>query len=69
MFSPRKEMAVTRARQVISDLEIAEPDEIDIERIAFFFGVGVQYQQMDGMDGRIVRNGEKALISVRDSIE
>lgn len=68
MYSPRKEWAVTKAREILQELEIAESDEIDVERIAHFYNVATKRSSLLGMDGRIVRDGDKAVITLRDSI-
>ena len=69
MYSPRKAWSVTKAREIHQKLQISAPDEIDIERIAHFHRVGTQRQPLTGMDGRIVRDGESAIITIRDSID
>ena len=68
MSKPRKAWAAARAREVHSTLKIGAPDEIDIERIAFFHKIAVQRQVLSGMDGRIVRDGDRAIITVNESI-
>lgn len=64
----RQAIAVTRAKQLVTELGIAEPNEIDIERIAAFNNVLVRYEPLDGMDGRIVRDGDAAIITVNNAI-
>lgn len=68
-YTPRKAWSVTKAREIHKKLEIAEPDEIDIERIAHYHKVATQRLPLSGMDGRIVRDGDSAIITVRDSIQ
>jgi hypothetical protein len=41
--SQRKAIAVAKADDLLKELQIQEPDKIDIERIAIFKGVDVRY--------------------------
>jgi IrrE N-terminal-like domain len=66
--SERKAIVVARADDLLSELHICEPDEIDIERIAIFKGAEVQYAPLNGMDGCLVRKGGSAVITVRSSL-
>lgn len=52
------------AESLINELGITEPDEIDIEAIAFYCGAIVQYASLDGCDARIIGNDKKAIITV-----
>jgi uncharacterized protein DUF955 len=67
-ITERKAIAIAKADELLSELGIQEPDEIDIERIALFKGADVRYAPLDGMDGCLVRSGNSAIITVRDSI-
>src|ERR1700747_438356 len=67
-ITERKAIAVAKADELLSELRIQEPDEIDIERIALFKGADVRYANLDGMDGCLVSAGNSAIITVRDSI-
>jgi len=67
-LTPRKTISVTRAREVLGRLEIQEPDEIDVARIAAYYGVQVREEPLTGMDGRIVRDDTSAIITVREMI-
>jgi IrrE N-terminal-like domain len=67
-ITERKAIAIAKADELLSELRIREPDEIDIERIALFKGVDVTYAHLDGMDGCLVSAGDSAIITVRDSI-
>ncbi len=60
--------AVCRARDLVAELQIQEPAEIVIEMIAPFKGAPVRYAELTGCDGRMVRIGGTALITVRQSI-
>ncbi len=63
-----KAIAVAKADELLAELQIEEPDEIDVERIAFFKGASVCYAGLHGMDGCLVRFGNSAVITVRDSL-
>jgi hypothetical protein len=63
-----KAIAVAKADELLAELQIEEPDEIDVERIAFFKGASVCYAPLHGMDGCLVRSGNSAVITVRDSL-
>lgn len=67
MIQPRRATAVGRARDLLRELDIREPDEIDIERMALFKDVEVRYEPLQGMDGRIVREGNAAIITVNST--
>ena len=64
----RRAIAIAKADELLSELHIQKPDEIDIERIALFKGADVRYAHLDGMDGCLVSEGNSAIITVRDSI-
>jgi len=66
--SGRKAIAVARADDLLNELRIREPSEIDIERIAIFKGANVRYAPLRRMDGCLVRKGEFAVITVRASL-
>src|SRR4051812_23328446 len=66
--SERKAIAVAKADDLLNELHILEPDEIDIERIATFKGAEVRYAPLQGMDGCLVRDSESAVITVRSSL-
>lgn len=66
--SARKAIAVAKADDLLNELRIREPSEIDIERIALFKGAEVRYAPLQGMDGCLVREGESAIITVRSSL-
>src|ERR1700733_3225133 len=68
-MSAREALAPARARQLLKELNILQPHEIDIERIAAFKDAPVRYEPLDGMDGRIVREGNAAIITVNSSIK
>ena len=52
---------------LLLELGITEPEEIDIEAIAFYTGATVVYRNLDGCAARIVGKRDKAVISVDPS--
>src|ERR1041385_8225944 len=69
MSQPRKTIPLLKARELLNELRILEPDEIDIERIALFKDAEVRYEPLQGMDGCIVREGAAAIITVNSRID
>jgi len=67
--SERKAIAVAKADDLLNELHIREPDEIDVERIAIFKGAEVRYAPLQGMDGCLVRKGHSAVITIRSSLK
>ncbi len=64
----RYTIPLLKARQVIKDLRIEEPSEIEVDAISAFYKAPVRYEKMKGCDGRMVRTGECGIITVCDSI-
>jgi len=54
------------ANKVIAELGITEPDEIDLEAIAWYLGAKVKYCTLDGCEACIVGAGDRAIIRVSD---
>lgn len=52
------------AAQILSELGISEPEEIDIEAIAQHFGATVIQQKLHGSAARIIGIGDHAIITV-----
>lgn len=65
----RKTIPLLKARELLSELQILEPNEIDIERIAIFKDAEVRHEPLQGMDGCIVREGSAAVITVNSRID
>ncbi len=58
-------MTVLNATQdVLKELGVTEPSEIDVDAIAWSLGVRVKYRPLDGCEARITGNGDKAIITV-----
>jgi hypothetical protein len=67
-LQPRKAIATAKAREIHQTLGIQEPDEIQIDKIANFYKIRVSEEPLSGMDGCIVRNGDKAVITIRSTV-
>jgi hypothetical protein len=57
-------MGLTPAEQLLQELGITEPGDIDLEATAHYLGVQIRYRQLDGCEARIVGVGDKAIITV-----
>lgn len=53
-----------RAEELLDELGILEPDDIDVDGIAAYCGAFVVYEPLSGAEARIVGNREKAFITV-----
>jgi IrrE N-terminal-like domain len=51
-------------QDVLKELGVAEPSEIDIDAIAWFLGARVKYRPLDGCQACIAGNGDQAIITV-----
>jgi Zn-dependent peptidase ImmA (M78 family) len=54
----------TKPEKLLWRYGITEPEDIDLEAIAFDLGAEVRYRQLDGCDARIVGNDTTAIISI-----
>lgn len=59
---------LTMAESVLRDLGIAEPEDIDVEAIAWHLGAKVRYRELYSCEARIVGRGDRAIITVDDRI-
>ncbi|TIU52055.1 MAG: ImmA/IrrE family metallo-endopeptidase [Mesorhizobium sp.] len=57
-------MPLTHAERLLQELEITEPNEIDLEAIAYHAGARVRFRPLDGCEARIIGNGDTAIITV-----
>jgi Zn-dependent peptidase ImmA (M78 family) len=57
-------MRLSSAERLLQELGITEPDEIDLEAIAFHVNANVRYRRLDGCEARIIGTGDKAIITV-----
>lgn len=56
----------TTPQQLLDELFISEPEDIDLEAIAALLGASVQYKPLTGCEARIVGDGDTAIITVND---
>ena len=54
----------TPPEEILSTLGIAEPDDIDIEAIAWECGATILYEPLTGCEANIIGSGDKAIITV-----
>jgi len=55
---------LTSAEQVLQDLGVAEPEEIDLEAIAWYLGAQVRYRALHSCEARLIGRGDRAIITV-----
>ena len=58
---------LTKAEQLLQELGITEPEEIDLEAIAYHVGATIKRRPLDGCEARIVGSDNKAIITVNSS--
>jgi hypothetical protein len=58
-------MSLTPAERLLQELGITEPNEIDLDAIAFHAGARVRYRLLEGCEARIIGNGDQAIITVK----
>lgn len=58
-------MHLTHAERLLQELGITEPNEIDLDAIAFHVGARVRYRPLEGCEARIIGAGEQAIITVK----
>ena len=52
------------AERLLQDLGISEPQEIDLEAIAFHLGARVKFRKLEGCEARIIGCNDAAIITV-----
>lgn len=52
------------AQEVLRELGVTEPSEIDVDAIAWSLGARVKYRPLDSCEARITGNGNRAIITV-----
>lgn len=58
---------LTAGERLLQELGITEPEEIDLETIAWHLGATVKYRILDGCEARIVGTGTRAIITVNSA--
>lgn len=52
------------AERLLRGLGITEPQEIDVEAIAWELGARIKYRPLDNCEARIIGKGDRAIITV-----
>ena len=52
------------ANDLLHELGVASPQDIDIEAIAYYCGAEVRYDQLDGCAARLIGAGDRAIITI-----
>lgn len=60
-------MSFTAPERVLQELGITEPEQIDLEAVAWHLGASVKYKPLDGCEARIVGHGSRAIITVNEA--
>lgn len=58
-------MRLTQAERLLQELGVTEPEEIDLDAIAFHVGARVRYRPLEGCEARIIGAGDQAIITVK----
>ena len=61
-------LKIRMPEQILSDLDISEPAQIDLVRIARSLGAKIKDRRLDGCEARIVGEGDRAIISIDDRV-
>jgi len=57
---------LSAAEQLLKGFGISEPNEIDLEAIAWTLGASVKYKRLDGCEARIIGDQHKAIITINN---
>src|SRR5687768_12974671 len=58
---------LTPAEQILFELGITEPSDIDLEAVAWTEGATIKYRRLMGCEARIIGRHDRAIISVNDA--
>jgi hypothetical protein len=56
--------ALSPAERILWGLGITDPNDIDLDAIAFSLGASIKRRRLDGCEARLVASGDKAIITV-----
>lgn len=59
-------MTLSTAERILQDLGVAEPQDIDLEAIAYHMNARVRFRPLDGCEARIVGLGDRAVITINE---
>jgi hypothetical protein len=57
-------MLLSPAERLLQELGVTDPDEIELEAVAYHVNAHVRYRRLDGCEARIIGNGDRAIITV-----
>lgn len=57
---------LTCSERLLQELGVTQPNEIDLEAIAYHLGARVQFRPLDGCEARIIGRGDKAIITINN---
>jgi len=57
---------LTPAERLLQELGITEPNEIDLEAIAFYRGARVRFRRLEGCEARIIGCNDAAIITIHE---
>lgn len=55
------------AERLLQELGITDPQEIDLEAIAYHVGATIRFRPLDGCEARIIGRGSRAIITVNET--
>ena len=58
------QLKLTPAERLLQELGVAEPEEIDLEAIAFHLGASVRFRKLDGCEARIIGCNDAGIITI-----
>lgn len=59
---------MTAAEELLLGLGVTEPDELDLDAIAWHVGVQVKYRPLDGCEARIIGRGDRGIVTVHQQL-
>lgn len=57
-------MSLSPAERLLQELGVTEPNEIDLEAIAYYVNARVRYRLLDGCEARIIGKDNEAIITI-----
>jgi hypothetical protein len=60
--------APNAAEKLLIELGVSEPEDLDLDAIAWHAGVKVKYRCLDGCEARIVGHNDRAIVTVHDGL-
>lgn len=60
--------ATNAAEKLLLELGVSEPEDLDLDAIAWYAGVKVNYRRLDGCEARIIGRGDRAIVTVHEGL-